>query len=109
MKQKYLVFARDVCDYGDGRITEGNWRKLGETYAVSKNKAISNIKFRLNRTNDFCEWMYDGERRTEYKSVAGRPVTARFQMISPLLDESLDQEKRVELGIWCWKHVEKEN
>ena len=70
VKQKYVVFRKETLDYGNGHV-ERRENKVGETYAVSPKKAVSNIMFRLGLTrNDlFCEWSGDGYRSTEFVAV----------------------------------------
>ena len=47
MKQKYNVYSKYYFDSEEAEdCFEGKWKHEGETYAVSEEKAINNVRFR---------------------------------------------------------------
>ncbi len=71
-KTKYIVCYKNHYNYGDGRIeTDSCWQFLGSTMAVSRDKAISNVRYRNDihhYANQFHEWACDGLRWIEFKA-----------------------------------------
>ena len=65
-KKKYKVIARQII-HQDSVYPEfdehiGEWRKVGETIAVSEEQAINNIKYRIHKTDEFDYnwiWLYE--------------------------------------------------
>ncbi len=62
-KVKFNVYKNEFLDYGDGH-TEERKTFLGETYAVTEEKADSNVRFRLELPSSFyvVPWSGDGGR-----------------------------------------------
>lgn len=69
----FRVIRRDVLNYGDGRV-EQKETYLGETWATTPAKAISNIKFREGiREEDLeCSWGCGGYRTTNFSAIRVR-------------------------------------